>query len=338
MRVGNNPNKFSGKEVQRYAHQVIIPVYIPNEDGYFKDSFTIFQLCIQSLLATTHSSTYITIVNNGSGKIVVDYLNALAVENKIQEVIHTTNIGKINAVLKGIVGVHADVVTVTDQDILFKENWQSATFEVFNSFESVGVVGLIPMFNSYKSYSSSVIFDFLFSKKLQFTHVKNPEDMVKFYDSILESHDYNIKSLDGYLTIQSKNGLYAVVGSGHVVASYRKSVFDSLSSSFTKELLSAQSDRDYLDLPPLKLGFYRLTTDENYAYHMGNGFENWMQKKCESIVLNAKSSVVQLSKPVQRKGTFFMKIKYYFKKVIIHKIIFNRMFLTIFIKQKSILN
>ena len=159
MRVGDNPNKISNEKVKHYAHQVIIPVYIPNEEGYFKDSFVIFQLCLQSLLATTHSSTYITIVNNGSGKKVGDYLDGLADENKIQEVIHSTNIGKINAVLKGIVGVHADIVTVSDQDILFKENWQSATFEVFNSFENVGVVGIIPMFNTFKSYSYNTIFD-----------------------------------------------------------------------------------------------------------------------------------------------------------------------------------
>lgn len=338
MRIGDNPNKFSIEKVKHYNHQVIIPVYIPNEEGYFKDSLAVFELCVQSLLATINSSTYVTIVNNGSGKKVTDYLNTLAIENKIQEVIHTTNIGKINAVLKGVVGIHADIVTVSDQDIMFKENWQSATFEVFNNFENVGVVGLIPMFNLFKSYSSNTIFDYLFSKRLRFTAVKNPSDMVKFYDSIWSSRHYDKKCLERYLTIQSKNGLYAVVGSGHVVASYRKSIFDSLPSSFTKDLLSGESDRDYLDLPPLKLGFYRLTTDENYAYHMGNGFENWMQKKCESIVLNAKPTAVQLSKPVQRKGMLFMKIKSYFKKVIIHKILLNRMFLSVFIKQKSILN
>ena len=204
MRIGDNPNKFSGKQVKHYAHQVIIPVYILDGEAYFKDSFHIFQLCVQSLLATTHSNTYITIVNNGSGNRVVNYLNDLAAQNKIQEVIHNTNIGKINAVLKGIVGVRADVVTISDQDILFKEDWQSATFDVFNSFENVGVVGLIPMFTSYKSYSAPIIFDFLFSKRLSFTPVKSPDDMVKFYDSIWINRSYDQKSLENYLTLKAK--------------------------------------------------------------------------------------------------------------------------------------
>ncbi|WP_310557752.1 glycosyltransferase family 2 protein [Flavobacterium sp.] len=337
MRIGDNPNKFSGEQVKHYAHQVIIPVYILDEEGYFKDSFTIFQLCLQSLLVTTHSNTYITIVNNGSGKKVVDYLNGLAAENKIQEVIHTTNIGKINAVLKGIVGVRADIVTISDQDILFKENWQSATFDVFNSFENVGVVGLIPMFTSYKSYSAPIIFDFLFSKRLGFTAVKNRDDMVRFYDSIWIGRPYDPKALETYLTLKAENGTYAVVGSGHVVASYRKSVFDSLNRSFTNDLLSGVSDRDYLDLPPLKLGYYRLTTHDNYAYHMGNGFENWMQQFYESIAGKAKPAAVQLLKSIQRKQTFFLKLNYYFKKATVHKIIFRAIFLKIFVQQKAFL-
>jgi hypothetical protein len=335
MRVGENPNKLSVEKVECFAHQVIIPVYIPNEEGYFKDSFAIFQLCMQSLLATTHSSTYITIVNNGSDKKVVDYVNNLAVENKIQEVIHTTNIGKINAVLKGVVGVHADIVTISDHDILFKENWQSATFEVFNSIANVGVVGLIPLFNTYKSYSHNTIFDHLFSKKLRFTAVKNPDDLIRFYDSIWEDRNYDKKLIESHLTLQAKNGTIAVVGSGHLVASYRKSVFDSLKSSFTEDLLSGASDRDYLDLPPLQLGFYRLTTQDNYAYHLGNCFENWMEEFCAAICKNAKPSEVQLTKIIQRKHTFSRKIKYYLKKTIVHKMIFKNLFLKIFLKQKG---
>lgn len=51
--------------------------------------------------------------------------------------------------LKGIVGIHADIVTVSDQDILFKQNWQSATFDVFNSFPKAGVVGVIQVLDTW---------------------------------------------------------------------------------------------------------------------------------------------------------------------------------------------
>ena len=159
--------------------------------------------------------------------------------------------------------------------------------------------------------------------------------MVKFYDSIWIGRPYDPKSLKTYLTLKAANGTYAVVGAGHVVASYRKSVFDSLNKSFTNDLLSGASDMDYLDLPPLKLGYYRLTTQDNYAYHMGNGFEQWMQQFYESIVGKTKPAKVQLLNAIQRKQTFFLKLNYYFKKGIVHKIVFKPFFMKIFIKNKT---
>ena len=33
----------------------------------------------------------------------------------------------------------------------------------------------------------------------------------------------------------------------------------------------------YLDIAPLKKGYWRLTTQDNYAFHMGNTHEDWMQ-------------------------------------------------------------
>ena len=52
MRVGSNPHKDKPQDESVYSHQVIIPVYIPNQEEYFKDSFKIFKLCIESLFAT----------------------------------------------------------------------------------------------------------------------------------------------------------------------------------------------------------------------------------------------------------------------------------------------
>lgn len=37
------------------------------------------------------------------------------------------------------------------------------------------------------------------------------------------------------------------------------------------------TSEDYLDKAPLKKGYWRLTTYDNYAYHMGNVYEDWMQ-------------------------------------------------------------
>ena len=61
MRLGFNPHKDKIQEVSDYGHQVVIPVYIPNQEGYFKDSFTILKLCLNSLFKTSHIQTYFTV-------------------------------------------------------------------------------------------------------------------------------------------------------------------------------------------------------------------------------------------------------------------------------------
>ena len=85
MRIGFNPHKDKIQVASDYFHQVIIPVYIPNQEGYFKDSFAILKLCLESLFKTIHEKTFVTIVNNGSDISVANYLDLLLKENKIRE-------------------------------------------------------------------------------------------------------------------------------------------------------------------------------------------------------------------------------------------------------------
>ena len=159
MRVGNNPHKDKETTHANYLHQIVIPVYIPNLEGYFKDSFQILQLCVNSLLETVHNKTFITIVNNGSCIEIQNYLDDLYENHKIHEIIHTENIGKLNAILKGISGNNIPYVTISDSDVLFCENWQKETMKVFYSFNKAAVVGITPQFKTYETNCGNVLFE-----------------------------------------------------------------------------------------------------------------------------------------------------------------------------------
>lgn len=184
MRIGFNPHKDKLNEKIAYNHQIIIPVYIPNQEGYFKDSFQVLKICLESLFKTIHSSTFITIVNNGSCREVVSYLDELFATSKINELIHTENIGKLNAILKGLAGNEIELVTIADCDVMFLENWQMETIAVYNNFPKTGVVGLVPQYKTFGYCCGNVIVENLFSKKLSFTKLKNLEALKKFYFSI----------------------------------------------------------------------------------------------------------------------------------------------------------
>jgi len=274
MRVGLNPNKDLTLETSSYVHQVVIPVYIPNQEGYFKDSFKILKICLESLFNTVHDKTFITIVNNGSCHEVIDYLDELYSENKIHELIHTENIGKLNAIIKGLVGNTIELVTISDADVLFLPDWQWETTRIFKEVPKAGMVGIVPQFKMYEAYCGNVIFENLFNKKLKFLPVKNPDALKAFYKSIGWKSDYNQDYLKYNLGIEINSNLNVLIGSGHFIATYKKDIFQEITSYIGYKLGGVSET--YLDKAPLLKDYWRLTTYDNYAFHMGNVFENWM--------------------------------------------------------------
>jgi hypothetical protein len=287
MRVGFNPHKDKVQESSKCLHQVIIPVYIPTEEGYFKDSFAILKLCLESLLATVHAKTFISIVNNGSATIVSDYLDLLLKENKIQELIHTENIGKLNAILKGLAGNDIELVTISDSDVLFLPNWQKETVKVFAAVPKAGVVGIVPQFKMYESNCGNVLFDTLFNSKLRFVPVKNKDALTCFYDSLGWDRNYNQDYLAYNLALEINPELSVLIGSGHFVTTYKKDIFESVVTYIGYKM--GGDSEGYLDRLPLEKDYWRLNTADNYAYHMGNTIENWMvdipNEKQENVIV-----------------------------------------------------
>ncbi|MCG1036602.1 glycosyltransferase family A protein [Polaribacter sargassicola] len=313
MRIGNNPHKDLEYKIKCYGHRVIIPVYIPNQEGYFKDSLSILKVCISSLSITIDKDSAITVVNNGCCKEVIDYLNYLFENNTIQDLIHTEKIGKLNSIIKAVKSSSEPLITITDADVKFLPGWLQKTIEIYQNFPKAGVVGIVPQFKQFENLGYNVIFDRLFDSTINFTKVKNPKALKMFYNSIGWSDDYNKDYLKYNLTISSKinRNVNAVIGSGHFVATYKRELFDN-NIEFSNYLLGGNSETSILDFPCVKKDLWRLTTDDNYAYHMGNTLESWMEEKidCESqnkieLPFLITNSIILKDK----KNSFFLKTK-----------------------------
>lgn len=310
MRAGDNPQRGNEITENLYSHNIIVPVYIPDTGDYYKDGFRIFKLCLESLFKTTHSKTFITVVNNGSCTQVIEYLDALLQQKKIHELTHTVNIGKVNAIIKALAGNNIELVTITDADIMFLDNWQVETQKVFSAYPKVGVVGLIPQFRTYKAHCGNMIFDTLFSRKVKFIPVKNPTAMARFYESIGWDTNYNHDYLKYALGLRSKE-VTVYAGSGHAVATYKKNMFEEI-KSYSGFKLGGNSMR-YLDQIPMERGYWRVTTYENYAHHMGNVFEEWMDNieytmESEHISANFKKQQKVASWVWYLKNKIFLKV------------------------------
>lgn len=277
MRVGFNPNRDKPLETNDFFHQVIVPVYIPNQEGYFKDSFQILKYCLESLIKTSHSKTYFTIVNNGSCKEVLTYLNQLKDDNKIQEIINTSAIGKLNAILKGLTGHQFDLITISDADVLFLNNWQKAVYDVYDAFAKTGAVCTSPSSKTLRQYTANVLIERFFSSKLMFTRVLESHALKMFAKSIGNKEFYTEVHLKKNLTI-TVNKTTAIVGAGHFVTTYKGKIFENLKTRYSSFALGGETESFFLDKPVAEEGYWRLSTHRNFTYHMGNVFENWMEE------------------------------------------------------------
>jgi len=89
----------------------------------------------------------------------------------------------------------------------------------------------------------------------------------------------------------------------------------------------------YLDTAPLKKGYWRLTTTSNYAFHMGNVLESWMEEEI--------SALDETSKPINKLITVGSignksKVSLFVKNKLFAKIFSNKTFRRFFYKSKKL--
>ena len=84
--------------------------------------------------------------------------------------------------------------------------------------------------------------------------------------------------LDKYLVLSNKKGK-AVMGCGHFVATLKREVFDKGPNEPAFIKIVGGVENKFIDQPNEDLGCLRLATKGNYAYHMGNQIEDWMQEE-----------------------------------------------------------
>ncbi|WP_264566715.1 glycosyltransferase family A protein [Flavobacterium sp. N3904] len=324
MRKGENPSKNILLPTSVSSHRVIIPLYIPNEEGYYKDSFQIFEYCLLSVVKTSVTKLKISVVSNNSCDSVNDKLFQLQQQGLIDElIIEKEAIGKINSILKALRTAKERLITVTDADVLFNEGWEKAVLDVFEALPKAGSVSPVPVFRTHLRLTSNIWFRYLFSKKLFFRPVKNPEGLTAFAKSIgWPRLDLKYKDVIG--TIKAKNNTIAVLGCSHFVVTYKREIFKQSPNENSIYQLGGNSEQLYLDEPVLKMGGYRLATYDNYAFHMGNTFEPWMKEVYENLKETEKITIDYNSLPLlkQNKFEYFLSEKI-FKKLFAFKKIYR---------------
>ena len=160
--------------------------------------------------------------------------------------------------------------------------------------------------------------------------MNDPEALHMFGHSVGDINFYNSVQVQKYLTIINGN-TKAVVGAGHFVTTFRGQVFNTIENGFTNYKLGGDSESKFLDIPVVKKGFWRLSTADNYAYHLGNVLEDWMQVECDKLEKNKTESNFELVKI--KSGTSFSS---FIKNKLFAKFILNKKVMRYFLIWKGL--
>lgn len=321
MRIGSNPQKSERKITLTTHHRIVVVVYIPNEEGFYENSFDVFKICLNSLVSTINLDAVITVVNNGSHEKVSNFLNLYLKEKKIDTLIsHNTNIGKIDALIGAARSSREKYITLTDADILFTTGWQEKVEEVFFSFLNVGSVSPIAVKGLF--FGTSTVLKNILLRKIKFKSIPIPENF-EAYNRYLESINWDIETKDDTKwNVVEKNNCKANIGSGHQVLTIDRDIlFKTVPTNPSLTLVGGTSENDYIDFAIDKANKLRLSTFHNYAYHMGNKLENWMvnlqnnNKKTESNIKNE-----QRIKSIDLHYNWFFNKYFGLKKKIVKKL------------------
>lgn len=89
----------------------------------------------------------------------------------------------------------------------------------------------------------------------------------------------------------------------------------------------------YLDDLALRKGLWRLTTNDNYAYHMGNAFEDWMQETLKKMTPDNLSPETLLTLHNVKKVNW---INYFIKNLLFTKLFEKKVVRRFFYKIKGL--
>lgn len=286
MRIGQNPNIKKELDLSKSSHRVIIPIYIPNSEGYFEGSFDVLKTCVHSLIQTINADTKITLISNASSDEVNEFIGELYSSGKIDRaVFNAENVGKMNAIIAEARASFETYVTYSDADVFFDKGWLKQTYTMFDSVRSAGFVSMNPTPKNMSLASSTIVANFwkFLGKAQRTSEVCDYSDLEHFHRSIGKDEEHTRDMFDN--TRVTCVGDNYIIGAGHFCCTVvRSPVLDKTPRGMSNIAAAGGSENVFLDVPLDKTGLWRLSSPKAYVWHMGNILDKkWADEKLRSL-------------------------------------------------------
>ena len=291
MRIGSNPAKDDKTLIKSYGrHRVIVPVYIPHQNDYFKDALQITLFSLESLYLTARGRVSVTVVSNGcDGEVVAELLRLQSAGYIEQLIIDDQNRGKVNAVLSVARGAHEPFITIADADFLYLPGWVESSEQILADFPECGFVAVGGKPKPKCRHTSSAIVGAWLRRELRFKTVMSLEYLQRYTDEGQSETVLNANRV-GQMVVQRGEKI-ACIGGNHRIFTVRREAIDDMRRDAISEFYGAEND--WIDTPLDVAGWWRLSPTTLMARHMGNTLDTWIYQEIERIRLEVAAEKSQ---------------------------------------------
>ena len=281
MRQGKNPYK---NEIAYHPKKVTIAVlvFIPVMEGYHKDRFEIFKVCLSSILHHTHTEFDLLVFDNGSCSEVQAYLQDLRAKNVIQYLVQMSeNVGILNAYNMIFSMAPGEYIAYSDDDMFFYPGWLETELAIAEEFTPIGMVSGLPTWQNFGFATDSVFKLIEASGNIEVEQTKGwPADWTEKYCRSIGRpvEEFIDQCADKDVVKLSRNNVSAFVTGTHCQFLVKKENLATILPINTTDN-TAMKNVARFDEKLDRAGFLRLSTDTPLVWHMGNVLEekDWQE-------------------------------------------------------------
>jgi len=292
MRKGQNPAKQGLKAYQPKPLGVALLAYIPNQEGFFKQSLEVLEYQIASLHAAT-TDFDLFVFDNGSCQAVQERLHELHRQGLIHFLfLSQVNIGKVGAIDWLLSAMPNDWICYSDGDMFFRPGWFENSRAIYDAFPSAGLVFAQPTLYDTLRGAGHARHALEGDPRYDVAEALIPEEAVREYALGFGISEKMAKGLleKPVLTVKEKtSGTRAVVAGAHNQFLLKREVARRIVPLPTQFALSPVEDRAFNQKVD-ELGYLQLSTLEPYTFHVGNRLDDWTRQEIEVLGLKLDRS------------------------------------------------
>jgi len=306
VRKGQNPAKLGTAGYRPRNLGVAILTHIPSQEGYFAESWQIFEYQLASLIAHTPEPFDLMVFDNGSCREVQEQLRILEGNGWIQWLLLSrANMGKTGA-LNAIVGaIPNEWICYADSDVLFRPGWLEASRAIALSFPGAGLVTAQPCFFDILRGEGKAHRALEGDAGFVFGEIGPVEEAAEEYSRGIgataeESARY--KSMRLRTVTRTDSGVRAVLGASHMQFLAQRDILRKVLPLPSARGLDPEEDRQ-MDLRIDRQGYLHLSTVDPLVFHMGNAIDKRLIE--ELARLSIPSGVAKADMPPREKGHLY---------------------------------